>query len=78
MEKIDILLWAIGGGFTLIFALLCIMWNNMNHRFDKVDQRFNKIDETIQDIDRRLCRLEGAFSQKECCMLKEHHHHKAN
>lgn len=53
-------------------------FDKIDQRFDKVDQRFDKIEETIKDIDRRLCRLEGAFSQKDCCMLKENHHHKAN
>lgn len=73
-----ILLWAIGGGFGVNFALLLVMWNSMNSRFDKVDARFEKVDarfdkldEKVTDIDRRLCRLEGAFSSKDCCFLKD-------
>jgi len=48
----------------------------MNFRFEKVDQRFDKLDEKITDMDRRLCRLEGAFSSKDCCMIKEDRHQK--
>ena len=29
--------------------------------------------EDVKDMDRRLCRLEGAFSTKECCMLSHSH-----
>lgn len=25
----------------------------------------------VQDLDRRLCRMEGAMTSKECCMLKD-------
>ena len=63
MEKIDIILWVLGAGFTATFGLMIVMWNSINHRIDKLDDK-------VTDIDRRLCRMEGAFSQKECCMLK--------
>ena len=58
MEKIDILMWMIGGGFAITFGLFKIMWT-----------KIEKLDEKITDIDRRLCRLEGAFTSKECCIL---------
>ncbi len=29
------------------------------------------IKEEIKDLDRRLCRIEGAISSKDCCMLKD-------
>ncbi len=47
------------------------MWHSLGSRFDRVDQRIDKLDEKVTDIDRRLCRLEGAFSSKDCCMIKE-------
>lgn len=66
MEKIDILLWAVGGGFSLNFALLGVVWRSLNAKIDAVDvrlsSRMDKLDEKATDIDRRLCRLEGAFS----------------
>lgn len=74
MDKLDIILWVLGGGFTIMFTLLGFLWKHMNSefktRFDKVDTRFDKVEEKITDIDRRLCRLEGAFSAKECCAVK--------
>jgi hypothetical protein len=64
MEKIDIVLWVISGGF----ALMLIMWHNLNSRIEHVENslgtRIDKLDEKVTDIDRRLCRLEGAFSSK--------------
>jgi len=49
------------------------LWFNgrMEKKFDKIDQRFDKLDEKVTDIDRRLCRLEGAFASKDCCMIKD-------
>lgn len=71
MEKIDIVLWIMSGGF----GLMLVMWNSMNKRMDDMDRgltaRLDKLDEKVTDIDRRLCRLEGAFSSKECCMIKD-------
>jgi hypothetical protein len=47
----------------------------MNSMFDKLDAKIDKrcdaLDEKITDIDRRLCRLEGAFASKDCCMIKD-------
>jgi ABC-type nickel/cobalt efflux system permease component RcnA len=44
-------------------------------KFDTLDQKFSekidRVDEKVTDIDRRLCRLEGAFSSKDCCMIKD-------
>lgn len=45
--------------------------NRMDKRFEHVDKRFDKIESKIEDMDRRLCRLEGAFSNKDCCMIKD-------
>lgn len=62
MEKIDIVL----------------MWHGLNGRSDKIENRIEKLDEKMTDIERRLCRLEGAFASKDCCMIKDERHiHKA-
>ena len=45
--------------------------NTLNKRIDGVEIRIDKLDEKITDIDLRLCRLEGAFSSKDCCMIKD-------
>lgn len=43
----------------------------LDKRFEAIDRRFDSVDEKITDIDRRLCRLEGAFASKDCCMIKD-------
>lgn len=75
MEKVDILLWIVGSGFGLTFGLLLVIWNSINQRIDNTERslsnRIDKLDEKVTDVDRRLCRLEGAFSSKDCCMIKD-------
>lgn len=67
MKELDILVWTMGIGFTFNFALMALLWQSMNKRFDKLDEK-------VTDIDRRLCRLEGAFSSKDYCMIKDDRH----
>jgi flagellar capping protein FliD len=89
MEKIDLILWIISGGFGITFALMLIIWNSLNKKIDdvntslskkiddvdnKLSNRIDKLDEKLTDVDRRLCRMEGAFSSKDCCILKEDRH----
>lgn len=66
MENTSILLWAIGGGFAGTWIVLGFMC-----------KLIGRLDEKLTDVDRRLCRLEGAFSAKECCILQHHEHRKA-
>jgi len=96
MEKIDLVLWFMGAGFSINFTLLLIMWNTLTSTKEflekkidvseeklskkiievdfKLSQKIEKLDEKVTDIDRRICRLEGAFSAKECCMLSADQH----
>lgn len=71
MEKIDILLWIVGVGFTFNFSLMLVIWGSVNSRFERLESRIDKLDEKVTDIDRRICRLEGAFASKDCCMIKD-------
>jgi hypothetical protein len=75
MEKIDILLWVVAGGLGAQFSLLIFMWGSLNRQIEFVNSslslRIEKLDEKMTDIDRRLCRLEGAFSAKDCCKLND-------
>ena len=64
MEKIDILMWAIGGGFAGTWGLFWIM-------FSKFDRRLEKIEDKINNIDKRLVAVETLLHMKECCMLKD-------
>ncbi len=91
MEKLDIILWVMMGGFTIMFAIQLVSWTFLNKKIDNVEvrltnrtdsvetnlsNRIDKLTEVVTDIDRRLCRLEGAFTSKDCCMLKADHSHK--
>ena len=42
-------------------------------KFDKMDRQIQKMQESITDIDRRVCRIEGALQNRECCLLKDDH-----
>jgi len=46
-------------------------FEHIDRKFENIDRRFDKIEEKITDIDRRLCRLEGAFTAKECCRIQD-------
>lgn len=51
MEKIDLVLWFVGAGFSVNFTLMLLLFNKLD-----------KLDKKVTDIDRRLCQLQGAFS----------------
>ena len=79
MNSLDILVWGMGGGFTVLFALLCFLWSAMSSRFDKVDERFERLEAKVEDIDRRLCRIEGGLASNSYCAIsnygnKKRHH----
>ena len=77
MEKIDILLWVVGSGFTMMFALMLVMWNSLNKRMDKLEEKMDKLEEKIgkleekvHELDKRLCRIEGILHTQDCCAIK--------
>lgn len=70
MDKLDIILTVMIAGFGLMMSLMLIMWNNLNSRIDKISEEIKDLRKDVQDLDRRLCRLEGAFSAKEFCVIK--------
>lgn len=53
-------------GFGLNFAIIAIMYNSFNSKIDRLDDK-------ITDVDRRLCRIEGSLTAKECCAIKSDH-----
>lgn len=69
MEKIDIVLWIISGGFTIIFGLMIIMWNNISGRIDRLSEK-------VDDIDKRLCRIEGSLATQGHCLFNQSHNDK--
>ncbi len=60
--------------FTIIsvfVALIYWMKQDMKDGFTRLEVKIDKLEGVVTDIDRRLCRLEGAFSSKDCCMIKD-------
>lgn len=57
--------------FVTIIILLGGVYLMNRNTVSHFDSKFDKLQETVTDIDRRLCRLEGAFASKDCCMIKD-------
>lgn len=60
MEKIDILLWVMGGGFAIIFTFLILIYKELKE---------NRKD--LHEIDKRLYGIETVLHMKDCCILKQ-------
>jgi hypothetical protein len=74
MDKIDLILWIVSGGF----GLMIVMWHSLNGRIDKTDLRMEKMNEKFDalvektsEIDKRLYGIETVLHMKECCVLKQ-------
>lgn len=55
---------------TIMILLGGVYLMNKSNKAE-INAKLDKMQETITDIDRRLCRLEGAFASKDCCMIKD-------
>lgn len=65
------MLWFMYSRIDKRFEKVDQRFEKVDQRFEKMDQRLDKMDEKLTDIDRRLCRMEGAFASKDCCMIKD-------
>lgn len=78
MDSIQVLTWAIGLGFVGTWTMMGFAFSLLNKKIEgsvkSLADRMDKFDEKLTDIDRRLCRIEGAMMNKECCIL--HHANK--
>jgi hypothetical protein len=45
--------------------------SKINRVDEKLSTKIDNLDEKVTDIDRRLCRIEGSLSSRDCCMLKD-------
>jgi uncharacterized membrane protein (DUF106 family) len=63
-SKIESIKSSIDSNFKSIESKTDQKWNSIENKLEKMQ-------ENIIDIDRRLCRLEGAFASKDCCMIKD-------
>lgn len=66
MEKIDILIWSMGGGFAGTWMMMLYCFSQINKRLDRIDDRLN-------GIESRIARVEGMLMNKECCMIATQH-----
>lgn len=77
MTDLHILMAMMGGGFSITFILMRIMWNSLREDIQSGDnslrEEIKALRTNVESIDRRLCRLEGAFSSKEGCLLRYDH-----
>lgn len=75
VQKIDI------ANLIAMGMMLWVMYGRIEKQLERLESRSDskflrieceliKIQSTMTDIDRRLCRLEGAFQAKDCCLLK--------
>ena len=48
----------------LFHLLIKILWKDLKTEIKDLGNK-------VEDVDRRLCRLEGAFSAKDFCVLKD-------
>ena len=64
MEKIDIILWVLSGGF----GLMLVMWHFINNQLEKQDKRSTelneKIDKSSTELNVKIDRLEAKFNAK--------------
>ena len=75
MDKLDILVWAIGGGFAGTWALIFYGLKCIGDVRTEIKLEIDGLRKDVQDVDRRICRLEGSVTT--CCAIRHEHHDKA-
>lgn len=65
MEKIDIVLWAVGGGFVITLGMLKVMWNEIKD-----------IRKDLNTQGERLARIEGILSPRDHFIVKDENYMK--
>ena len=60
MQNIDILLWAIGGGFAGTWGLLFYLINRMG-----------KLEDRVMKLELDMTEVKTILRMKECCMIKD-------
>jgi len=73
---IDMLAKTDVGVIIAVFFSLYLLSEKIDKKLEKFEFKMDKMDDKLLDIDRRLCRLEGAFASKDCCMIKDNNKQK--
>lgn len=55
MEKIDIILWVLSGGF----GLMLVMWHNLNTKIEKLEDKVDGIDKDLQQVNTKIAVMES-------------------
>ena len=71
MDKLDLILWVLSGGFALTFGMLVLLWNHLNVCSERLELKIDKLDGKVNELDKRLIAIETTMRFKECCMLKD-------
>lgn len=71
MDKIDLVLTVMISGFTLIFGLLLIVWNNLSNRCDKIEKRMDFFEEKTEFNFKEIRKDMKAFEEKTEFNFKE-------
>lgn len=73
MEHLNLMMVIMGLGFAGIGFYLKHICDLISQTDHKLTSHIDKLDEKLTDVDRRLCRMEGAFSRQDCCILSSKH-----
>lgn len=72
-ELTTLILTIIGTGIGVIgltYAILRNFKSDIHSELLELKDDIKDLKNDMKDVDRRLCRMEGAFSSKDCCILK--------
>ena len=61
MDKIDIILWVLSGGF----GLMLVMWHFVNSHLERQDQKIEKLDQKIEKLDQKIEKLDQKLNNFE-------------
>lgn len=67
-NKLEILVWAISGGFAGTWIILGCMFRLIC----KLDDKLDKTNDRLIDVDKRLYRIEGIMGDRECALKHDH------
>jgi len=65
-DRLDILVWVMGGGFTIMLTLMLLLYREIKD----VGWQVRETNTRVSEIDKRLYGIETVLHMKDCCMLK--------
>jgi hypothetical protein len=58
VEKIDIVLWVMSGGF----GLMLVMWHGLNSRMDKIEEELKELNTRLTSLESKVAVLESKMA----------------